>query len=554
MQVVEIGDPDPPEDDALNEEADESESGAGEGDSAASAAKKKKKKKKKGGAAAAGATASEGAAPAATPPPAAEDGATRLLTALEALRDGQSPAPSDLALSKCGFGDKKLRQLLTALRGNGSGCAVASLDLSHNSISDAGATALCTALGTEAALAPRLGMLSLEGNPLSATAAAVCAAALEPRQELSLVLPASSAATPAANAANGSASEGSKHLAAYYAARASLAAEPPAKGGAGEGAGGEGAPEKFLLVGPSLSFEAATAILLRVSGGEPSASVDCVDALRSLISKVEAECELLAESPNPSAKFLPRTLKWLASNVALLQTLLQPPTRPRVTYGSAATASAAALPPDGDTWKHRLGQRRLLVIELLLLLILARRPPLTAAIADARPSLVCTALSLLPLHPRSSILAEALVRLLSVALQVKQLRASLLTTSALAHPSIPAMVASALAPELAPSLTNTPAAANGPASAGRLLGTEPARPVWVTLAGVLEQLAASDKQAAERMAAEPGWTSLTAALPAMQSRVPAGWACGDPPEKEDARSIGADSEMGELLRLLQSKG
>ena len=32
MQVVEIGDPDPPEDDVLNEEADESEGGAGEGD------------------------------------------------------------------------------------------------------------------------------------------------------------------------------------------------------------------------------------------------------------------------------------------------------------------------------------------------------------------------------------------------------------------------------------------------------------------------------------------------------------------------------------------
>ena len=56
-----------------------------------------------------------------------------------------------------------------------------------------------------------------------------------------------------------------------------------------------------------------------------------------------------------------------------------------------------------------------------------------------------------------------------------------------------------------------------------------------------------------RLAACKEWAQLASTgLPAVRaSAPPARWACGDPPAKEGASVIGAGSEMGELLRLLQ---
>ena len=111
-----------------------------------------------------------------------------------------------------------------------------------------------------------------------------------------------------------------------------------------------------------------------------------------------------------------------------------------------------------------------------------------------RPPLVSTALSLLPLHPRSSILSESLVRLLNAALGAKPLRAPLLVSGGVGCPSVPALVAQNLS--VTPQLEKT-----------QHMLSRVSRPVWFELASSLEKLSASDKQAAEKLNAEPSWVS-----------------------------------------------
>ena len=546
MQVVDVSEPtaeEPPEDDEDVEVAGDEK-------------KKKKKKKKKGGGNNT-TTATDASASTTTSAAPTEDGAARLQTTLEALRgESGAPVPAELALSRCGFGDKKLRQLLAALKSLGSGCAVLSLDLSHNLVSDAGATALCTALATDLFCAPRLTLLSLDGNPLSADAAAACADALEKRPDLSIVLPA-----PPASATNGgksTAADAAFEVSEYFGSRgvddvtqavdasdeaAKLARAVSQLAGQGED---PRANDKPTLAGKPMSFEDCTAILLQAASSKAGAgeSVEVVDALRSLAEKVDAECEALKEggsSNSASTKFLPKALKWLSLNMPVLHELLQPPPRPRVSYGGSGGGGASASRlPSSDDFTHRVGRRRLVIIELLCTLIGARRPPLTNALADVRPPLVSTALSLLPLHPRSSILSESLVRLLNAALGAKPLRAPLLVSGGVGCPSVPALVAQ--------NLSVTP-----PREKTQHMLSRVSRPVWFELASSLEKLSASDKQAAEKLNAEPSWVTLAAALPNMRAELPSStkWQCGDPPAREGARSIGEDSEMGQLLRLLQ---
>ena len=132
------------------------------------------------------------------------------------------------------------------------------------------------------------------------------------------------------------------------------------------------------------------------------------------------------------------------------------------------------------------------------------------------------------------------MRLLNAALGAKPLRAPLLVSGGVGCPSVPAMVAANLSVQ--PPLEKT-----------QHMLSRVSRPVWFELASSLEKLSASDKQAAEKLNAEPSWVTLAAALPNMRAELPSStkWQCGDPPAREGARSIGEDSEMGQLLRLLQ---
>ena len=519
-----------------------------DGSTAESSAAAKKKKKKKGGGGGGGGGGSgggsDGGASGATTLPPAEDGSARFQSALDALKSADSAASMTTSdLSQCGFGDKKLRQLLAALRGLGASCVLTSLDLSHNAISDAGATALCAALGAEENVAPQLASLSLNANALSEAAASQCAVALATRPALALVLPERArpgGALPAAEDAR------APVLDQYFEGRtaeseAAVAAE----------AGGGDDDERPLLIGPQLSAEAAAAIL---EGGDPAsagASVAVCDALQSLLLRAEAEVAQLGASGSSNAKFLPRSLKWCSQHVGLLGALLAPPAKPRVSYGTAADDgddSFSAIPrrPFGD----RLGRRRLLVIELLTCLIGARRPPLTTALAEAKPSLVCVAATLLRRHPSSAVLGSAVRRLVDVALLAKPMRASVLSSSAAElSPTSGDFVTSGIVPSLQFLVAEGLSAVGGRPNRNLL----PAAPVWLELASALETLGSSDKQVAERLAACKEWAQLASTgLPAVRaSAPPARWACGDPPAKEGASVIGAGSEMGELLRLLQ---
>lgn len=535
-----------------------------DGDAAPDATGKKKKKKKGGGGGGGGGSAGGGGSSGALPP--LEDGSARFQSALDALKSVESAASFTKSdLSQCGFGDKKLRQLLAALRGLGPSCVLTSLDLSHNSISDAGATALCTALGSEENVAPQLASLSLNANALSEAAASQCAAALATRPALALVLPEQT--RPGGGGRTAVTADAAPVLDEYFAGRDESAVEAANasgsfNGGGGGGMGADGRPmgdeeERPLLIGPPLSLDAAIAILEKLEPSSAGDSVAVCDALQSLVHKAEQECAQLAASGSQNAKFLPRGLKWCAQHTAVLGGLLRPPPRPRVSYGAGDSASRTH---GGNGFGDRLGRRRLLVIELITCLIGARRPPLTSALAEAKPSLVCLAVALVSRHPSSAILGSAVRRLVGAACQAKPLRASMLT-SYVAAPSAPPqqqppqpgptgdLVAWGSVPSLQEMIALGLLSADGRPNRNLFADTS----IWVELATALETLGGSDKQVAEKLAGCPEWMELTSkVLPAMRAGAPPSrWACGDPPAKEGASVIGAGSEMGELLRLLQ---
>ena len=406
-----------------------------QGDAESAAAKKKKKKRGGGGGGGGG-----GGAPALGP---TEDATARYQRVLDALRDGIEG--SEAGLSRCGLGDKKLRALVAALRTRGAGCTLAALDLSHNSISDAGAVALCAALAAgEVPLVPQLASLNIAANPLGTQAAEACAHALAGRPTLSLVLPAGAAggARGAASAA-GSGAASPDHVSHYFGSRGEDDVPPPSAPPPPPGPDGRVDLGPPLLGGTGgLTFEGATAVLLEAAQSPATAagSVGVADAARALLECVEADCAAL--NPNTNAKLLPRALKWCAGHVGALSTLLLPPPRPRVTYGEASAVA-------DDPWAQRLGARRLALIEVFERLISARRPLLTSALAEQRPSPVCLAVSLLAHHPAASVLGAALVRLVRATLQAKPIRvavfAASLTGSAVAAPPLPNIVATALA-------------------------------------------------------------------------------------------------------------
>ena len=285
-----------------------------------------------------------------------EDAAARFQEALDTLRE-ESCALLHAALARCGLGDKKLRSLVAALRASGAKCGLTELDLSHNSISDAGAVALCAALTAEAPIAPRLTLLSLVGNPLGVQAAAACAHALATRPDLCVVLPA-----PAPGAASGAAeagglvatgSAGGADLSAYFASRGDdlPPPSPPPPPPGPDGHVDKGRP--LLGAHGGLSFEQMTGALLEATPASASESVLVTDATRALLEQVEMECAQLNENPSASAKLLPRALKWCANNLGVLHGLLQPPPRPRVTYGEPDSHAKSG------SWPTRLGTRRL---------------------------------------------------------------------------------------------------------------------------------------------------------------------------------------------------
>ena len=160
----------------------------------------------------------------------------------------------------------------------------------------------------------------------------------------------------------------------------------------------------------------------------------------------------------------------------LLHALLQPPPRPRVAYGSGVDGYGGV--HNSEPWDARLGRRRLIIIDLFTTLISTRRPPLTAALAEVKPSFVPTAVSLLLHHRSSSILGVALVRLVDAALQAKPVRQALLHPTAQGE-TLATLIVSGLSPALQ-------------ATSDRAL--DASRPVWMELVAMLEKASASDKQ------------------------------------------------------------
>ena len=330
----------------------------------------------------------------------------------------------------------------------------------------------------------------------------------------------------------------------------------------------------------ALTWEDATSRLIRLSGdaadsaagSAAGASVDATDALRRLLGFVEDECAELADSASAggkasggsaSAKYLPRTLKWCAAHLHVLHAFLRPPTRPRVVYGGGGAlggdgagdgagvlggAAGGGVPPP---WTRRLGKRRLLVVEILCRLVTAKRAPLTAALADERPSIVLTAVGLIGRHPSSSILAAAVKRLVEGALALKPLRAALMAGvgggggGASASASAPSLQG-AIAKGLLAASTAAPLVGEAPK---RETALAVQRPAWRDLASLLDALAASDKPTADKLKAEASWLALGASrLPSLKGVEKAEWKCGPPPARPTA---GMSGEMGELLAMLK---
>ena len=404
----------------------------------------KKKKKKRGGGGSNGGGGGASTAP-------TEDAAQRFQRFLDELKGGTEPAIADL--SRCGVGDKKLRTLVTAIRTRGARCAVETLDLTHNAVSDAGAAGLCAALtadgGVEGQIAPRLSLLSLLGNPLGDKGSELCAHALLSRAEVALILPARSSASMEGGVEGGAeggeesgADRGGvvREVGAYFACRGIDDLPPPWHGPPAQTPSGQvDVGEPVLVRNSPLGFDEAVGALedwrAATQGeraGDESAdgardSVLVVDSLRELLSVVDGEASAVGANP----KLLPKGLKWCAKHLDVLHALLLPPRPPRVRYGVDGLSYA----PDGtpvrpDGWARRLGLRRLLIVQIIERLVGAKRPPLTAAIAEAAPSLLVDAAALLVRHPSSGVLATAVVRLLRAALLAKPLRLALVATGA----------------------------------------------------------------------------------------------------------------------------
>jgi len=253
-----------------------------------------------------------------------------------------------------------------------------------------------------------------------------------------------------------------------------------------------------------------------------------------LLRQVEAE----AAVPSANPKLLTRGLKWCASHLPALHALLLPPPRPRVTYGDDSGGAHA------DAWARRLGARRYMVVELLELLVNAKRPPLTSALAEGRPPVLHAAIRLLGLHPTSGLLGAAVLRLVRACLATTPLRMALLAPGHAdapdTAPSLPAMIAAALVPPPA-------AAAAMPAPASR--------PLWIHMAFALDKAAATDKQMRAALQVDAHWATIAPSLTPWRERLlpeaPSTlWACGPPPARAAAQ--GMNTEMGQLLRLLQS--
>ena len=280
-------------------------------------------------------------------------------------------------------------------------------------------------------------------------------------------------------------------------------------------------------------------------------SVLVVDSLRELLSVVDGEASAVGANP----KLLPKGLKWCAKHLDVLHALLLPPRPPRVRYGVDGLSYA----PDGtpvrpDGWARRLGLRRLLIVQIIERLVGAKRPPLTAAIAEAAPSLLVDAAALLVRHPSSGVLATAVVRLLRAALLAKPLRLALVATGATTSGATTSGTTTAGAMRTG----GAPRPSLCALLADVLLADERSQPplasraYWLEVAGALHAASEGDKQLRGLLAAESSWTRLSAALPelraaALPDRPSAAWKCGPPPARATGHMGG---EMGELLKLL----
>jgi len=242
------------------------------------------------------------------------------------------------------------------------------------------------------------------------------------------------------------------------------------------------------------------------------------DALATLIDEVGSEMETPATSP----KLLPRALRWCSVQLPQLLALLRTPPPVLTARGTG----------------ERLGSHRLLVVELLTALVNAGRPPLTAALASSKPSVLCEAVRLVLAHPRCSVLHMATHRLLAGALGVRQLRATILSNAA-GTGSLPAMLADAILAEGGPQLTT---------------------PALLELVAAIDQAAQADRALAAGLVAEGRWSKVTASLREYRRATAREWASGPPPPRPTAgmQAHGAeqDGEMSELfaaLRQLQTQ-
>ena len=477
---------------------------------------------------------SGGTTAAAAPSGPTEDASARFQALLDALKEGREAPVAQLA--RCGLGDKKLRMLASAVRTRGAQCAIQTLDLAHNVVSDAGAAQLCAALTSEGRLAPRLTLLSLVGNPLGDAGAELCAKMLEERPEVALILPELS--QPPAGSMGG-AGESARAVDTYFACRSEGDVPPAWQGPPAQGADGRvevGTPVLASMQPPD--FDKAVALLASFGAtGVPNHDGDAaelVDALRVVLCHVEAE----SDAPVANTKLLPRGLKWCSQHLCALHALLLPPPRPRVSYGEG--------PPVADAWARRLGARRLLVVEILDKLVNAKRPVLTTALAEPSPPLLSAAVHLLYRHPASGVLGAAVLRLVRSALLAKPLRLALLSGGGGASgasqttSSLPALLSAALC-------TDEGAPGGVPLAS---------RPLWLEIASAIDKAAATDKQAKTLLQADPRWTEVSEQLAPMRERLLPEhpsllWTCGAPPARMGAAG-GMGGEMDELIRLLRS--
>jgi hypothetical protein len=264
-----------------------------------------------------------------------------------------------------------------------------------------------------------------------------------------------------------------------------------------------------------MPFDEVAATLLRL----PSLDAEgawAADAVCELLHLARGEIDDLEPGSNP--KLLPRTLKWCAANLPALNALL---------------AAAPEVRPDAPT--GRLGLARLTLTMLFVALASAKRPPLTAALVACRPPPAAALASLLlSTNSSSTILGDAVLRLLRATLQdgTKPLRVAALSG---AEP-LQSIVVTALAPDVAALRVK---------EAPRLA---PLRPFWIEVATVVAEAGGADKELKATLARQEGWVELEAALPALRARHTQGSLCGPPPVRPRG---GVDGEMGEFLAMLE---